>query len=64
MIEDVVSCGKVEYKKLFGLLKGVYFSFDLNKEVVFGNGKQKLTGFRFYFNTEDTVKFEKIIHHL
>jgi len=64
ILEDVVSCNKVEYKKLFGLLKGVYFSVDLNKEVVFDNGKQKLTGFHFYFNAEDTAKFEKIINHL
>ena len=64
IFEDVKSCGKVEYKKLFGLLKGVYFAVDLNEELVFDSGKQKLTGFHFYFNAEDTAKFGEIVNHI
>lgn len=64
--EDIVSCKKVDYKHFFGLIKGTYFAINLNHEVFYGEkGKQKLTGFQFYFKeSNDIVKFEKIVNNV
>ena len=60
--EEIVSCTKVETGKF--LFKATYFSVTLNTEVVFDYGKQRLTGFHFYFNKADTPVFEEIMNHL
>lgn len=58
--DDVVSCTKVEGGKF--IFKYVYFSVDLNKEIVFDNGQQKLSGFHFYFDKKDRPRFEEIMN--
>lgn len=60
--EDVVSCRKVKYGAF--IFKGVYFAVDMNKEMIYANGTQKLTGFHFYFAKEDNERFEQIINKL
>lgn len=45
----------------FWIFKSHYFAVDLNKEVVFDEGRQSLTGYVFYFNDEDTVAFNEIV---
>ena len=62
--KDISECKKVEYKHLFGLIKGVYFSVNLNKEVAFHQGTRTLTGYHFYFDKEDTTMFEEITNNL
>ena len=59
---DIVNYGKVQTK----LLKQVYFTIDLNAEMVFDSGKQSLTGFHFYFKkkTDDGAKFEAIMNNV
>ena len=42
----------------------MHILINLNKEVGFNDGKEKLNGFRFYFNKKDILKFETIMNHL
>ncbi len=46
------------------IFKYTYFSIELNKEILYGYGKQKLTGFHFYFYKKDIEKFEEIMNSL
>ena len=60
--EDIASCTKVQGG--WFIFKYVYFSVNLNKEVVFDHGRQKLSGFHFYFEKEETIQFEEIMNNL
>jgi len=60
--DDIASCSKVSGG--WFIFKHVYFSVVLNTEMVFDYGKQKLNGFHFYFNEDETIKFEKIMNNL
>ena len=57
--DDIVSCTKAEGGK--SIFKSVYILVALNKQIVFDEGKQRLTGFRFYFNKADMARFEEIL---
>jgi len=62
--EDTADCvaNKSKIKRLFNL---DYFSINLNKEMIFDNGKRKLKGFRILFNKRiDMTRFEKIMRNL
>ena len=63
--EDIISCERIESGKW--IFKSCYLLISLNKEIMFDSGKQKLTGFRFYFKKSDTAKLqelEDIMNHL
>ncbi len=60
--EDVVDMRKVETGKF--LSKQVYILVTLNKEVTYGIGIQKLTGYQFHFRKKDMAVFEDIIRHM
>lgn len=57
--EDVADMRRQEEGKF--ILKSVYILVTLNKEVAYGMGIQKLSGYRFYFNKKDMETFEEII---
>lgn len=59
---DVVNCTKVTSGKF--IFKSTYISVTLNTEIVFNDGKEKMTGFQFYFNKKDISKFEEIMNNL
>lgn len=60
--EDIVDMRKVETGKF--LTKQVYILVTLNKEVTYGIGIQKLTGYQFHFHKKDMALFEDIIRHM
>ena len=63
--EDLVSCEKIERRTLF--FKPAFHSLAmLNKEIVYNDGKEKLSGFEFYFEkgTDDMARFEEIMRRL
>lgn len=60
--EDVVDMRRQEEGKF--IFKGVYILVTLNKEVTYGMGIQKLSGYRFYFNKKDMAAFEEIMKHM
>lgn len=60
--EDVVDMRREERGKF--LLKEVYIAVTLNKEVTYGIGIQKLTGYHFGFRKKDMEVFEDIIRHM
>lgn len=60
--EDVVDCAEVCTGKF--IFKWSYFAVNLNKEVVFNDGKEKLNGFHFYFKKNDMKKIEAIMSKL
>ncbi len=60
--EEIASCNKVVSKFLF--MKSVYFSVTLNKEEDYDYGRQKLSGFHYYFKNSDIDKFEEIMNHV
>ncbi len=60
--EDVVDMRKQESGKF--LTKQVYILVTLNKEVTYGIGIQKLTGYQFHFHKKDMAVFEEIIRHM
>lgn len=60
--DDIVECTKVT-KGSF-IFKSTYISVTLNTEIVFNDGKEKMTGFQFYFNKKDINKFEEIMNNL
>lgn len=60
--EDVVDMRRQEEGKF--IMKSSFILVTLNKEVVYGMGIQKLSGFRFYFKKKDMAAFEEIIRHL
>lgn len=60
--EDIISCKKVDKKHLF--YKDIYFEVLLNCEIIYQYDTKKMTGFHFYFNDEDTLRFENIIRYL
>ncbi len=59
--DDVVDMRKVETGRF--LSKQTYILVTLNKEVTYGIGIQKLTGYRFHFHKKDMAIFEDIIRH-
>ncbi len=62
IFDDITGCTKVEGGKF--IFKYVYFSVELNKEMVFNEGKEKMNGFHFYFKKNDNDKFEEIMNNL
>jgi len=62
ILADIVSCTKKEKKDW--IFKFVYFAVNLNTEIVFNNGKEKLTGFVFQFNKKDTARLEEIVNNV
>lgn len=60
--EDVVDMRRVETGRF--LAKEVYILVTMNKELAFGIGIQKLTGYRFAFRKKDMAAFEDIIKHM
>lgn len=60
--EDVVDMRRQEEGKF--IFKSVYILVTLNKEVAYGMGIQKLSGYRFYFNKKDMETFEEIIKNM
>lgn len=59
---DVVDMRRHESGKF--LTKEVYILVTLNKEVTYGIGIQKLSGYRFYFRKNDMAVFEEIIRQM
>lgn len=60
--EDVVDMRRQESGKF--LTKQVYILVTLNKEVTYGIGIQKLTGYQFHFHKKEMAAFEEIIRHM
>ncbi len=60
--KEIADCTKVKGGFLF--FKYVYFSVPLKADMVFDNGKQKLSGFHFYFEENETAQFEEIMNKL
>lgn len=60
--EDVTDCVKIQSGKF--IFKMTYFSVNMNKEIIFNNEKEKMSGFHFYFKKSDMEKFEKIISNI
>lgn len=60
--EDITGWRKEEKGK--GLMKEVYVLITLNKELTYGIGVQKLTGYRFCFNKKDMAVFEELMRKL
>lgn len=60
--EEIADCKKVNSKFLF--FKWEYFSVTLNKEETYNYGKEKLSGFHYYFKKPDTDRFEEIMNHV
>ncbi len=65
LLKELVSCEKIERRTLF-FKPAFHFLALLRNEVVFDNGKQRLSGFEFYFEkgTDDMAGFEEIMGHL
>ncbi len=62
IVEDVVDMRRVETGKF--LMKEVYIQVTMNKEVTYGIGIQKLSGYRFAFRKKDMAVFEEFIRHM
>ncbi len=60
--EDITDCSKVQ-SGVF-IFKSTYFAVNMNKEIVFNDGKEKMTGFHFYFKKNDALKFEEIMNNV
>lgn len=60
--EDVVDMRRQEEGKF--ILKSAFILVTLNKEVTYGMGIQKLSGYRFYFSKKDMAVFEAIIKNM
>lgn len=60
--EDITDWTKVQSGKF--IFKMTYFSVNMNKEIVFNDGKEKMSGFHFYFKKQDIEKFEKIMSNV
>lgn len=60
--EDVVDMRKQESGKF--LTKEVYILVTLNREMAYGIGIQKLSGYQFHFRKKDMAVFEEIIGHM
>lgn len=60
--EDVVDMRKEERGNFW--TKEKYILVTMNKEVTYGIGIQKLTGYRFHFRKKDMTVFEEIIRHM
>lgn len=60
--EDVVDIRRQESGKF--LTKQVYILVTLNKEVTYGIGIQKLSGYQFHFHKKEMASFEEIIRHM
>lgn len=60
--EDVVDMRKQESGKF--LTKEVYILVTLNKEMAYGIGIQKLSGYQFHFRKKDMAVFEEILRHM
>lgn len=59
--DEIVSCTKIRRRFIF---KAVYFAVTLNEDMIFDHGRQKLSGFHFYFDENATVQFEEIMNNL
>lgn len=57
--DDITDWTKIQSGKF--IFKTTYFSINMNKEIVFNNGQEKMSEFHFYFKKQDIAKFEKII---
>lgn len=57
--DDITDWTKIQSGKF--IFKTTYFSINMNKEIVFNNGQEKMSGFHFYFKKQDIAKFEKIM---
>lgn len=57
--DDITDWTKIQSGKF--IFKTTYFSINMNKEIVFNNGQEKMSGFHFYFEKQDIAKFEKIM---
>ena len=57
--DDITDWTKIQSGKF--IFKTTYFSINMNKEIVFNNGQEKMSKFHFYFKKQDIAKFEKII---
>ena len=60
--EDVVDMRREERGKF--LMKEVYIKVTMNKEVTYGIGIHKLSGYRFGFRKKDMAAFEEIIRRM
>jgi len=57
--DDITDWTKIQRGKF--IFKTTYFSINMNKEIVFNNGQEKMSRFHFYFKKQDIAKFEKIM---
>lgn len=57
--DDITDWTKIQSGKF--IFKTTYFSINMNKEIVFNNGQEKMSGFHFYLKKQDIAKFEKIM---
>lgn len=57
--EEVTDCTKIQEGKF--IFKVTYFLVNMNKEIIFNNEKEKMSGFHFYFKKPNIEKFEKYI---
>ena len=55
-LNEIVSCSRVEKEN--SPSKKECILITLNTEIVYGDGKLRLSGFRFYFNKDDLPLFE------
>lgn len=60
--DDIANCAKVQSGRF--IFKSVYYSVTLNEEVVFDHGRQKLSGYRFYFDKEEIAQFDEIMDNV
>lgn len=60
--EDVVDMRKTESGKF--LNKSVYILVTMNKELTYGIGIHKLSGYQFHFKKKDMAVFEEIIRNM
>lgn len=60
--EDITDWAKIQSGKF--IFKTTYFSINMNKEIEFNNGQEKMSGFHFYFKKQDIAKFEKIMSNI
>lgn len=60
--EDITGCTKIQEGNF--IFKVTYFLVNMNKEIIFNNEKEKMTGFHFYFKKSDIEKFEKIMSNI
>lgn len=60
--EDVIDIHRVESGKF--LSKQVYILVNMNKELTYGIGIQKISGYQLHFHKKDMAVFEEIIRNM